>query len=188
MNEFTARLTKANICDWTHKAATLCNSLLEDHKLGENPEKFNVVLSRITQTIRKDPTLFALALSAASQHMIHAALDLYTFCERSRTCFGRTYRWEDWKAVFQEAETIENAQARKDALSAVVSMNTAERIHNSRQTSGERQMVTRAMLRQLKHSDLFHGQPQQKNVTTIGRKRDIDEAFPKFYESGTTAV
>lgn len=166
----------------------MCNSLLEDHKFGENPENFNVVLSRIAQTIRKDPILFALALSAASQHMIYAALDLYTFCERSRTCFGRTYRWDDWKAVFQEAETIENAPARKDALSAVLSMNTAERIHNSRQTSGERQVVTGAMSRQSKHSDLFHGQPQQKNVTTIGRKRDIDEALPKFHENGTTVV
>ena len=83
----------------------MCNSLLDDHKLGENPTRFDVLLSHIAQTLRKDPTLFTVALSAASQHMIHAALNLYTFCERSRTCFGLTYRWEDWKAVFKEAET-----------------------------------------------------------------------------------
>ena len=43
LNEFSARLTKANISDWTHNATFLCDDLLE------NPE-FAVALSAAAQT------------------------------------------------------------------------------------------------------------------------------------------
>ena len=71
----------------------------------------------------------ALALSAAAQHMIHAALNVYTYSEKSRTSWGLSYRWEGWKAVLKEAETVKNVKARNDALSAVVAMDAAERLH-----------------------------------------------------------
>lgn len=92
------------------------------------------------------------------------------------------------KAVLKEAEKVENAQARKNALSAAVSMDMAERLYNSRQILGERQATTHAMSRQSKQSGFFRGQPQQNNVASIGRKRGIDEAFPKHDESETTVV
>lgn len=39
--------------------------------------------------------------------------------------------------MFKEAEEVENAQARKNALSAAVSMNIVERLYNSRQILGD---------------------------------------------------
>lgn len=89
-------------------------------------------LSNIAQKIRKSPDLFAVTLSAAAQYMIYAAFNLYTFC-KTNLMIGTEleYRWEDWKAVFKEAETIQNIEARNDALDAVVAMNMAEELYNS---------------------------------------------------------
>ena len=61
LNKFLARLTKANICDWSPNASVLCDELLDNLELRENP------------------ILFANALSAAAQFMIHAALNVYTY-------------------------------------------------------------------------------------------------------------
>lgn len=77
LNEFSARLTKANVCNWSHNATFLCDELLE------NPE------------IRENPILFAVALSAAAQPMLHTALNVYNFCKRHRTSRGHAYRWEE---------------------------------------------------------------------------------------------
>ena len=39
-------------------------------------------------------------------------------------------------------------------------------------------MTTRGMSKQSEQSGDLDGQPQQKNLAKIGRKRGIDEAFP----------
>lgn len=139
LNEFSARLTNARICNMNYKATFLCDVLLKDQNLGENPAMWAIQLSNIAQKLRKNPTLFTVALSAAAQHMIHAAFSLYAFCENKRTRFGQTYRWDDWKAIFEEAaRTVESVPARNDAFSAGVAMNTAERVFKSCKESGEK--------------------------------------------------
>lgn len=65
------------------EAPVLSDDLLDNPKLHENP------------------TLFALALSAAAQHMIHAILNVHAYCEKARTSWGRTYRWENWKLLLK---------------------------------------------------------------------------------------
>lgn len=85
LNEFCTRLTKVNICDESKNAINLCNSLLEDYKLDKNSTDYDYILSDITEKIRKHPNLIAIILSAAAQYIIHAALNVYTFCERCRT-------------------------------------------------------------------------------------------------------
>lgn len=148
LNEFCARLTKADICDESKNAANLCNSLLENHKLDENSTNFDFALSDIAQTLRKHPPMFATAISAAAQYMIHAALNLYTFCEGCRTPDSYLVcHWDDWKTVFKEASTIENIQARNDAHSAVVAMDSAERLYISSQMQ---QITTTETPKQLK--------------------------------------
>lgn len=150
LNKFSARLSEANVCNWAYNATYLCNSLLEDQKLSKNPTLFDLELSGMAQKLRKNPTLFAIALSAAAQHMIYAALNLYTFCKKHPTNQAAThidpkYRWEDWKAVFKEVETIENMEAKNYALAAVVAMDMAEELYNSRQTSDEREIAMGGM-------------------------------------------
>lgn len=103
-NEFSARLTAADVSDWSQRCAILCNTLLEDPDLCENPTHFGISLSETVWKIRKNPTLLAVALSAAAQHLIHAALNLYTFCQRARTRDGLIFRWEDWKTEFKKVE------------------------------------------------------------------------------------
>lgn len=105
VNEFYARLTKANVSDWTYNDVILCHGHSEDHKLGKNPSDYDVDLLKLAQKFHKNHTLFTVALSAAAQHMIHAALSLYT----------------------EKAETVENIKARNDTLSAVVAIDIAER-------------------------------------------------------------
>lgn len=61
-----ARLTKANICDFTENAVHLCNTLLDNQKLGENLEMFEIILLELAQKLRRNPILFDVALSAAS--------------------------------------------------------------------------------------------------------------------------
>lgn len=165
INEFCAHLTKAEVCDWSHGATLLCDVLLD------NPN------------LREEPILFAVALSAAAQHMIHAASNVYTFCELARTSWNLTYRWDEWKAMFKAAETVESMEAKSDVLAAVVEMDKAERLYKHRLIWRERGMTTRAMSQQSKQSRDIDGQPQQNNETTSGRKRGIDEAFPEFNES-----
>lgn len=155
-DEFSARLTKANVCNWSHNATFLCDGLLE---------------------IRENPTLFAAALSAPAQPMLHTALNVYSFCKTHRTSRGQAYRWGEWKTVFKEADTVENVEARNDAVSAVVAVETAKRAHNSIKKQGKRHMIAREMSKQSGQSRDFDGQPQQKNMTVIGRGRGIDEAF-----------
>lgn len=84
--------------------------------------------------------------------MINAALNFYTYCEKSRTSWSRTYRWEEWKAVFKETGNVENVEARNEALSAAATMDTAERIYKPLQMKGERQMATRGMSEQSERS------------------------------------
>lgn len=141
LNEFMARLTKANICNFTQNAVHLCNTLLDNQKLGENPEMFEIILLELAQKLRRNPILFDVALSAASQHMILAASNIYTTCKKSHTYFGHIYRWDDWKAVFKQAGSVENAKARNDALSAAVAMDTAERLFNSCKELEEKQLT-----------------------------------------------
>ena len=111
INEFCAHLTAAEVCDWSHGATLLCDDLLDNSDL------------------RKEPILFALALSAAAQHMIHAALNVYTFCELARTSWKLTYRWDEWKTMFKAAEIVGSVEAKNDALSAAVAMDTADRLY-----------------------------------------------------------
>lgn len=120
LNEFAARLTKANICDWAPNASLLCDELLDDAELRENP------------------FWFAIALSAAAQFMIHAGLNVYIFSKTQRTYCGKNFRWGEWKTVFRGAEAVENVQARNDALCAAKAMDTAERIYNSLQEQANR--------------------------------------------------
>lgn len=58
--------------------------------------------------------------------MIHAASDVYTFYELVRTNWGLKCRWPEWKAMFKEAKTVENVEARNYALTAAEAMETAE--------------------------------------------------------------
>ena len=85
INEFSARLTKANLCDWTHKATFLLDDLLDNLELRENA------------------ILFSVALSAAAQYILHAAFNVLTFCKKHRGYQGQKFRWEEWKAIFKEA-------------------------------------------------------------------------------------
>lgn len=104
---------------------------------------FDILLLELAQKLRRSPILFAVALSAAAQYMIPAASNVYAHCEKSRTCFGQTYRWEDWKAVFKQAGSVENVKARNDALSAAVAMDTAERLFKSCNESEGKQLTIR---------------------------------------------
>lgn len=61
INEFTARLTKA---DWTHNAIFSFDDLLDKLILRENP------------------ILFLVALYAAAQYMLHAAFNVLAFCKK----------------------------------------------------------------------------------------------------------
>lgn len=61
LNEFAARLAKANIYDWAPNASILCDKLLDNTELRENL------------------FWFAIALSAAVQLMIHGKLNVYIF-------------------------------------------------------------------------------------------------------------
>lgn len=146
INEICAHLTTAKVCDWSDNATFLCDDLLN------NP------------TLREKPILFTLALSTAAQHMIHTTSNVYTFCKRARTNWGLTYRWKEWKAIFKEAETVENVKARNGALSAAVAMDKAERLYNHVPVKRERRMTTSGMLKHSKTSGDTDGQPQQKNV------------------------
>ena len=156
LNEFAARLTKANICDWTHNASFLCDELLDDPKLRENP------------------LWFAIAVSAAAQHMIHAGLNVYIFSKTQRTYCGKKYRWGEWKTVFKGAEAIENVQASNDALCAGKAMDTAERIYNSLQEQANRKIATRGMSKQGERIGDCGWESDQKNR----KKRGIDQVFP----------
>lgn len=71
------------------EAPVLCDDLLDNPKLHENP------------------TLFALALSAAAQHTIHATLNVHAYCEKARTSWGRTYRWGNWKLLLKWPRNVE---------------------------------------------------------------------------------
>lgn len=101
--------------------------------------------------------MFAGALSAAAQHIIHAGLNLYTFCKTRRTYTGLEYRWEDWMAVFKESKTIEKIKARKDALAAVAAMDMAERLYTFCQVPEKSQMTTHGMPQQSEQNTGFDG-------------------------------
>lgn len=92
-------------------------------KLGKNPSDYDVDLLKLAQNFHKNHTLFAVALSAAAQHMIHAAPSLYT----------------------ENAETVVNIKARNDTLSAVVAIDMAERPYDSRQMTKEGETTTHRM-------------------------------------------
>ena len=156
LNEFAARLTKANICDWAPNASVLSDELLDDSGLRENP------------------FWFAIALSAAAQFMIHAGLNIYIFCKPRRAYGGKVFHWGEWKTVFKGAEAVENVQARNNARCAAKAMDTAERIYNSLQAQAKRKIAARRMLKQSKRIGDCGWQPEQKNR----RKRGIDQAFP----------
>ena len=156
LNEFAARLTKANICNWAPNALVLCDELLEDSGLRENPFRF------------------AIALSAAAQFMIHAGLNIYIFSKPQCTYGGKASRWGEWKTVFKGAEAVENVQARNDARCAAKAMDTAERIYNSLKAQAKRKIATRRMLKRSKRIGDCGRRPEQKNR----RKRGIDQAFP----------
>lgn len=156
LNEFAARLTKANICDWAPNASLLCDELLDEPEL------------------RVNPSWFAIALSAAAQFMIHAGLNVYIFFKTQRSYCGNTFRWGEWKTVFRGAEAVENDQARNDALCAAKAMDSVERIYNSLQAQANRKIATRGMLNQSERVGDGGLQPEQKNR----RKRGVDQAFP----------
>lgn len=134
----------ASVRDWSHGATLLCDDLLDNLDL------------------RWNPTLFALALSAAAQHMIHAASNVYTLCKRARTRWNLTYPWEEWKAMFQEAETVENVALRNDALSAAIAMVTAERLHDHLPMERERRINTLAMLEQSNRVEILMAKRNSK--------------------------
>lgn len=163
LNRFCARLSKANVQDWAYESTHLLNSLLEEEILRNSPIKFEVELADTAQQIRNNPAFFAVALSAAAQHMIYAALNLYTFCKKRRLQCGRTceigleFRWEDWKVVFKEAKTTQNIEARNDALAAVIAMDMAEEFYNSRQTSEEGEIAIDAIPKLLGQSGNLGG-------------------------------
>lgn len=96
LNRFFAYLTKVNVCDLAYMSTHLLNSLLEDHKLSKNLPSMYLDLSNIAQKIRKSPDLFAITLSAATQYMIYAAFNLYTFC-KTNLMIGTNieYCWKD---------------------------------------------------------------------------------------------
>lgn len=156
LNEFAARLTKANICDCAPNASILCDELLDDPQLRENP------------------FWFAIALSAAAQLMIHAGLNVYIFSKTQRTYCGKKYRWGEWKTLFKGADAVENVLARNDALCAGKAMDTAERIYDSLQEQANRKIATRGMLKQSERISDCGWESDQKNR----RKRGIDQAFP----------
>ena len=168
INEFTARLTKADVCDWTHNATFLFDDLLDKPELRENP------------------ILFSVTLSAAAQYMAHAAFNVLSLCMKYCGCQGQKYRWKEWIIVFKEAGTVENIRTRNDALSAVVAMDSAEQLYKSLQMKGKPASPPRAMSRQLGHDEDLGGE-QQENVCKAGIKRTMEEAFPVYYESGTRA-
>ena len=76
--------------------------------------------------------------------------------------------------MFKGAETVENVQARNNALCAAKAMDTVERIYNSLQTEANRKWNTGEMLKQTERIGYCGWQPQQKNV----RKRGIEQEFP----------
>lgn len=129
INEFTARLTKGDVCDWTRNAIFLFDDLLDKLKLRDNP------------------ILFFHPLSAVAQYMVHAAFNALAFCKKHSGCQGQIYRWEKWKAVFKEAGTVENIKARNEALSTVVAMNTAEQLYSSFPMKGKLVRAPHAMSR-----------------------------------------
>lgn len=49
-------------------------------------------------------------------------------------------------------------------------------------------MTTPGMSKQSEQSGDLNGQPQQKNLTKIRRKRGINKAFPEDTESGTKSM
>lgn len=119
INQLYARLTASRLCDCPFMARDLCGILLE------NP------------VIRENPTLFALNISAGAQLMIYAGLDVYTYCQENlhNIWEGRPASgWNDWKATFRKAGKLEDPQASKFALMAVMSMDRAEWAYHCNET------------------------------------------------------
>lgn len=84
--------------------------------------------------------------------MIHAASNVYNFCEQARTSWNLTYRGEEWKAMSKEAENVENVEARTKVLSTALAMNAAERIYNHLPMKRERRMTTPRMSKRSKQN------------------------------------
>lgn len=157
-------MTEVNVCYEVYNAADLCNSLLKDHKLSKDPIESDVLLSKMAKKLRENPTLFAVALAAAAQHIIDAALKFYTFCKKQRTFTGLEYRSEDWKAVVKEAKTIVNIKARNDALAAVVAVDKAEQLYTSSQVPVKGEGATTQRMSKQSGQNDSDGQTATKNV------------------------
>lgn len=97
----------------------------------------------LAQKLQSNPILFAVALSAAAQYMILATSKVNASCEKNHVCCGQIHRWEDWKAVFKQAGSVENIKARNDALSAAIAMDMAEQFFNSLKDSEEKPLTSR---------------------------------------------
>lgn len=131
------------------------------------------------------------ALSATAQQiLIHAALKLYTFCKKHRTYTGRQYRWQDWKAVFKEAKTIENIKARKDALAAVVAIDTAEQLLQLFSSAGKGRRNYDAWNVETVGTKMriLMGKPQQRKCDLRVGESGVGRSFPEYYESRTNVI
>ncbi len=179
-----ARLTRAEIFDSTENAFDLCNSLLDDHKLSTNPEYFEICLFNLAQKLQSNPILFAVALSAAAQYMILAASKVYASCEKNHICCGQIHRWEDWKAVFKQARSVEHIKARNDALSAAISMDMAEQLFNSLKESEEKPLTSRQTSDESVQAEDVQARMESKRQKQAG-KRAADNKIQATLPKGT---
>lgn len=84
--------------------------------------------------------------------------------------------------MFKAAEIVGSVEAKNDALSAAVAMDTAERLYKHYPVERERRITTHAMSKQSKLNGNINGQIATEKC---GRKRGIDKAFPEFNENET---
>lgn len=75
---FRARLTAANVCNYTPEAFDRCESFLSQMKQ------------------RKSPSLLSISLSTAAQFIIHAGFEVYELCKKR----SKQFRWYLWKDAF----------------------------------------------------------------------------------------
>lgn len=89
LNQFSAQLTKANICDWSYQVTFLLYSLIKDREYSNNSDLY------MSQSLQQNHTLFTITLFATSQYLIYATFNLYTFCKSTYTDINLEYHWED---------------------------------------------------------------------------------------------
>lgn len=99
---FRARLTAANLYDYTPEAFNRCESFL----------------SQLKQ--RKTPFLLSISLSTAAQYMINAGFEVYELCKKR----SKQFRWYLWKDAFITCHKSHfiTTEARECAILAIQAM------------------------------------------------------------------